>query len=114
MNNAIVFITLILAVMYNILNIWVLNKEGIRLTEKGRKLRIWGSLTLTAVFLLSFITIVSNSLENLEKWYYLMVILIATGFNTFVEWKYRKGSKMYTIDVILLIVGVSLVYLFYF
>lgn len=114
MNNSIVFISMIITVLYHVLKMWILDKEEVELTEQGRKIRFWGSLILAAIFLIVFVILSVKSMSLINKWFVMLVVIVALGFHAFVEWKYRKGSKLYTIDLILLIVGIGLVYLFYF
>lgn len=104
----IAYISIILTLSHLILRKWIAGTERDELSEEGKKVDKWGKIILASI---SFITaIILLDLESAMKWFWIVIIIAAVGFQSFIDWKYQKGSKQYIISLIVLIQGVTLVY----
>ncbi|MEW9108433.1 DUF4181 domain-containing protein [Cytobacillus gottheilii] len=50
--------------------------------------------------------------ENMIEWFFIAVVITIMGFQTFIDWKYLKGSKQYILSLAVGILGVGLVGVF--
>ncbi|WP_054027713.1 DUF4181 domain-containing protein [Bacillus sp. FJAT-28004] len=91
-----------------ILRKWLVGAEKAELSDRGKKVRVWGSIIIA---LIAFTIIILGDLEgNALKWFLMLLIITNAGFQSFIDWKYLKGSKEYIVSLIVLLIGVALVY----
>ncbi|URN95661.1 MAG: DUF4181 domain-containing protein [Candidatus Pristimantibacillus lignocellulolyticus] len=112
--------TILLISLFLTLTHWILRKEIVdtdreELTEAGKKVNMWGKIILVTI---GFITvIILFSLDELYgdvmKRFIIIFIIMALGFQTFIDWKFLKGTREYIVSLIVLILGVNLVYFLY-
>lgn len=105
-------ISIILTFSHLILRKRIAGTEREELPAKGKKVDIWGKIILASIGIITA-TIFLN-LDDLDgdamKWFWMLIIIIVVGFQSFIDWKYLKGSKQYIVSLIVLILGVTLVY----
>ncbi|RED52986.1 DUF4181 domain-containing protein [Cohnella lupini] len=80
----------------------------------GKNINRWvkGFLALIAICIYFFALKTTD--YNATKWFWLIVFLVAIGFQAFMEWKYLKDSKEYIISLILLALGLIYICIFIF
>ncbi|WML48551.1 DUF4181 domain-containing protein [Neobacillus sp. PS3-34] len=86
----------------------IVGPEREELTEDGKGVDLWGKVILSALGIITFIFI--NIENEAMKWFWILFVIAAFGFQSFVDWKYLKESKRYIVSLIVLIFGVTLVY----
>ncbi|MHC0038764.1 DUF4181 domain-containing protein [Pseudoneobacillus sp. C159] len=101
-------ICIILAFSHFILRLIIVGHERKELTEDGKTVDLWGKVMLSALGIITFIFIYIES--EAMKWFWIIFVIAALGFQSFVDWKYQKESKRYIVSLIVLIIGVTLVY----
>lgn len=101
------FIGIILAFASFILRLMINGDETKELSEDGKAINLWGKVILSAVAII--IAIYMNYNGQSLKWFWLILIIAAFGFQAFVDWKYLKNSKQYIVSLIVLVMGVTLV-----
>lgn len=83
------------------------------MSEEGKDVSLWGKFILVCIGIIAYIVIVV--IDGLEseamKWFWMSFVVIALGFQSFIDWKYLKSSKQYIASLIVLVLGVTLVYL---
>lgn len=52
--------------------------------------------------------------ENVMKWFWLVFLILITGFYSFMEWKFLKDSKEYIVPLISMAVGIIFILIFMF
>lgn len=98
---------LILVFSHFILRLIIVGPEKKVLSEDGRLIDLWGKIILSALGII-IIFLNYDEIETL-KWFWLLLIIVAFGFQSFVDWKYQKDSKQYIVSLIVLVMGVGLV-----
>ncbi|HWO76455.1 MAG TPA: DUF4181 domain-containing protein [Bacillus sp. (in: firmicutes)] len=99
-------IGLIIALTYLALRIMIVGTKKVEISEDGKYIERWGRIILAA---LGVIIVIFINIEAI-KWFFILFIIAIIGFQSFIDWKYRKGSKEYIASLITLIVGVLFVY----
>ncbi|OPA75364.1 hypothetical protein BVG16_22520 [Paenibacillus selenitireducens] len=112
MGIAIGFICIILWFSHLILRIWIIGSEKEELTEEGKEVSFSGKIIFALIGIITVIVIIvtDNSQSDVMKWFWMLYIITALGFQSFIDWNYRKGSKQYVVSLIVLVLGVTLVY----
>ncbi|RUT33511.1 DUF4181 domain-containing protein [Paenibacillus zeisoli] len=109
-----VIIGMILSISSNLLRRWLVgDAEQAELSRTGRKVDLWGKVILL-LFIIGCIVVmvIEDRLKGAAlKWLMIITISLAGGFQTFIDWKYRKGSKEYLAPLIVVALGVTLVLL---
>jgi len=72
-------------------------------TDGGEKYR-WGSVFIFTLVFIGILVFVDKNLDHL-KWFFVLIIVLHRGFQSFMEWKYVEGNK-YRLSLLLLLVGV--------
>ncbi|SDT24681.1 protein of unknown function [Paenibacillaceae bacterium GAS479] len=104
----ILMIVSILSLSHWILRKWVFRIEKEELSRRGKKVNFWG---ITLILLASIYIIFSDTYENYDlKSFWMLFVLISKGFHSFIDWKYREGSKEYIVTLLVLVIGEVLVY----
>ncbi|MGZ9583706.1 DUF4181 domain-containing protein [Paenibacillus marinisediminis] len=113
--GAIVFILIILTFSQILLRLWIVGTEKEEIAEEGKDISLWGKVILAVISLITFIVIIAvDSAEGKAiKWFWMILIIAANGFQSFIDWKYLKGSKQYMVSLIVLLIGVTMVYYLY-
>ncbi|MCR8658789.1 DUF4181 domain-containing protein [Paenibacillus endoradicis] len=113
-------ITISLIALFLTLSHWILRKKIVgtdreELTEAGKKVNIWGKIVLTIIIFTTIIFLFSVDIlaGEVMKWFWMVVIIMGLGFQTFIDWKYLKDSIEYIVSLIVLILGVMLIYFLY-
>ena len=89
-------------------------KKNIFKTD-GKYTYVFGLIVIATIGFgsISFLNI--DILDNNDmKWFWLGFLILITGFNSFVEWKFLKDSKEYLVSLIAMIVGTIYILLFMF
>ncbi|MGZ9585849.1 DUF4181 domain-containing protein [Paenibacillus marinisediminis] len=109
---AIGFISIILALSDLILRKWIAGTKKVELPDEGKKVEKWGKIILATIGIITVIIFLDLDILDADamKWFWMVVIITAFGFQSFIDWKYLKGSKLYIVSLINLILGVILVY----
>lgn len=104
-------IVIVLTVAHLALKIWIVGKEKEEMPEAGKNVGLWGKSAFAVLAIsIYFVLIMTGRTEGeLIKWFLMLLIIMAVGFQSFLEWKYLKGSKQYIVSLIVLILGVILV-----
>ncbi|MEC0093150.1 DUF4181 domain-containing protein [Paenibacillus macquariensis] len=112
MGGKIGLICILLAFSHLILRIWLVETERKELPDEGKEVSIWGKIIIALIGIITCIVIiiVDGSEGKAMKWFWMLFIITAMGFQSFIDWKYLKGSKEYIASLIVLIIGVTLVY----
>ncbi|MBH5320410.1 DUF4181 domain-containing protein [Paenibacillus sp. GSMTC-2017] len=112
MDARIIIILLVCHLVRFILERNIVRNEDILMLEEGRELRGKGKIILVILTTIALvvITILSDAESNAFKWFFISLLVIAFGFNSFIEYTYRKGSKRYIVSLITMIVGVIMLY----
>lgn len=110
--TTIAFIAIILTLANGIISKWVVDTGKEELPAEGKKVDMWGKIILASIGIISLIIILN--IEDIDriitKWFWMVFIILAVGFQAFIDWKYLKGSKQYIVSLIVLILGVILGY----
>ncbi|KTD87374.1 DUF4181 domain-containing protein [Paenibacillus etheri] len=106
------FLILILSFSYFILRIWIVGPDKEKLSDDGNELNIKGKLILGLVGLITAIVImIADGVQGIVmKWFWIVLIIIALGFQSFIDWKFLKHTKQHIVSLIVLVEGVVLVY----
>jgi|AraplaMF_Col_mLB_1032019.scaffolds.fasta_scaffold05845_4 Domain of unknown function (DUF4181) len=109
----IAFIVIILSLTNWILKKWVTDMKNEELSDEGKKVNRWVKIILSTICVISVVFFLNLEILDSDamKWFWMIVILAAVGSESFIEWKYLKGSKQYLISLIVLFLGEILVYL---
>ena len=110
MGGKIGIICILLAFSFLVLRIWLVGTEKKELPEEGKKVDIWGKIILGLIGVITFFVFINGSEVNAMKWFWMLLIVAAMSFQSFIDWKYLKGSKQYIASIIVLVIGVTLVY----
>lgn len=102
-------ISVILAFTNLFLRKWLVGTGKQQLSEQGKRVSIWGTIII-ALFAIIMIILLDDTEINIMKWLMMLLIIIAVGFQCFIDWKYLKGTKVWIVSLSLLIMGVTLVY----
>ncbi len=105
-------ISILLAFSHFILRKWIVDKERAELPEEGKEVNIWGKLILALVGIVAYvIIIIAYGVEGMNmKWFWMIIVIMASGFEIFIDWKYIRASKQHVVSFIVLVLGVALVY----
>lgn len=105
-------ILIILAFSNLFLRIWIVSPDKEKLPEEGYELNIKVKLILALVGLITgVVIIIADGTEGVVmKWFWIVVIIVAIGFQSFIDWKFLKHTKQHIVSLILLVLGVVLVY----
>lgn len=108
MLGGILLIVFALGILYQILRLWLVSEKG-ELPEEGKEWNIWGKLILSIVAVISFLLIkyLAGEESELMKWYWLLLLIISGGFQTWLDWTYRRQTREYRADAIWLILGIA-------
>jgi hypothetical protein len=81
----------------------------------GKNINRWvkGLVALIAIWIYFFVLDDATD-HNTIKWFWLILFLVAMGFQAFMEWRYLKGSKEYLISLILVAFGLIYICIFIF
>ncbi|MGO4348772.1 DUF4181 domain-containing protein [Paenibacillus sp. MCAF9] len=87
---------------------WIVGTAKKETSDKGKKVSMWGMIiaAIIAAANIIFIDLEGNAL----KWFCMVFIFIIAGFQSFVDWKFLKGSKEYIVTLLVLVIGVTLSY----
>lgn len=109
---AIAFIVIILTLSNWILRKWIIGNDNEELSDEGRKVNRWVKIILLVIAGISVFFILKLEVLNSDamKWFWMIALLTALGSESFIEWKYLKGSKQYLISLIVLLLGEILIY----
>ncbi|AIQ36642.1 hypothetical protein R50345_19570 [Paenibacillus sp. FSL R5-0345] len=112
---AIPFIVLILAFSGFFLRVWIVGPDKEKISDDGNELNIKGKLILGLIGLISAIVImIADGVQGIGmKWFWIVFIIIAVGFQSYIDWKFLKHTKQHIVSMILLVEGVVLVYFFF-
>ncbi|WP_176215085.1 DUF4181 domain-containing protein [Cytobacillus gottheilii] len=47
--------------------------------------------------------------DHMFKWFFIAFVIVTMGFQTFIDWKYLKGSKQYIVSLVIAVFGVGVV-----
>ncbi|QED46467.1 DUF4181 domain-containing protein [Cytobacillus dafuensis] len=105
------FICLILVFFHWILRIIITGNIKEELPENAKDFDLYGKIILALIGIITIIIfIVVNEVEgDVIKWFWMIFIILALGFQSFIDWKYLKDSRRYIVSIIVLIIGVGLV-----
>lgn len=110
--GAIVLLCVVLTSAHWILRILFTGDEEMELLadEDGNDVALYGRIILSLMGIITFITImVVDGVEGvIMKWFWIVFIAMALGFQAFIDWKYWKGSKRYIVSLCVLVIGVLL------
>ncbi|MBY0121535.1 DUF4181 domain-containing protein [Bacillus sp. S/N-304-OC-R1] len=110
-SNSIVFICIILTFVHLMLRIMITGKIKEELPEDAKDFALYGRIILALIGII--IVIIFSVLDNIEgnviKWFWIIFTTLALGFNSFIDWKYLKGSKRYIVSIVTLIFGILLI-----
>jgi hypothetical protein len=108
--GAVVLLCVLLVAAHWILRILITGDEELQLPEDGQDANLIGKIILALIGVISSIIIILvDGVEGeMMKWFWMIFIFIALGFQAFIEWKYLKGSKRYLVSVIVCLIGVGL------
>lgn len=101
------FICVILAFAHFFLRVIIIGPERKKLDEDGKAIDLLGKIMLVALGIIIFPFIYDKT--EAMKWFWLLLVIVAFGFQSFVDWKYRVGSKQYIVSLIVLVLGIGLV-----
>lgn len=109
------FLVLILSISYYFLRIWIVGPDREKLSDDGNELNIKVKLILALIALITGIIIMlaDGAQGNVMKWFWIVLIIIALGFQSFIDWRFLKHTKHHFVSLILLVEGVVLVYFFF-
>ncbi|WP_375103361.1 DUF4181 domain-containing protein [Paenibacillus sp. RS8] len=112
---AIPFLVLILAFSGFFLRVWIVGPDKEKISDDGNELNIKGKLILGLIGLISAIVImIADGVQGIGmKWFWIVFIIIAVGFQSYIDWKFLKHTKQHIVSMILLVEGVVLVYFFF-
>ncbi|ASK63904.1 hypothetical protein CFK37_17950 [Virgibacillus phasianinus] len=79
----------------------------------GKNVHRWG-MVIIGVISIYFLFSLDIFNENVMKWFWLSFIIIAQSFQSFMEWKFLKGSKQYVVSLIVLMLGLIYFFIFMF
>ncbi len=79
----------------------------------GKIINILGLIIIATMGICSafFIDIFDN---NVMKWFWLCLLILIVGFQSFLEWKFLKESKDYIVSLIVLLIGIIYIFIFMF
>lgn len=105
-------ICLILIFAHHILSAWIVGSKRVEITKEGKDVVRWVKIVLAVIGILASIVIavIDPTEGKVTKWFWMSFVIIALGFQSFMDWKQLKGSKQYIVSLIVLILGVILVY----
>ncbi|WP_433944573.1 DUF4181 domain-containing protein [Paenibacillus sp. SN-8-1] len=106
-------IAIILSISSYLLRRWIVGTVEVDgISRVGRKAEIWGKVILFLFAIASIVVmVIEDRLKGATlKWLMIIAIILAGGFQTFVDWKYRKGSKEYLASLVVLALGVALAF----
>lgn len=107
-------IVLLLTVFFNlILRIWTVGLGRLELPEEGKETAIWGRIILAAIGIIGvFIFYATGAADQpAMKWFWMLFMLAAIGFQAFLDWRYLKGTKNYIVTLTTLVFWEVLAYL---
>lgn len=83
------------------------------LSDEGKQVNRWAKIILVSIAVISIFFIIKLEIfdSHAMKWFWMIALLTAVGSQSFIEWKYLKGSKQYLISLIVLLLGEILIYL---
>ena len=113
--NLIMGITvIILSVSDLLLRKWIVGPNKNELPDEGRKFDRWGRLTLMVIVGIPLFVLIwlntKDQYSEVIKVLWRITVVMAGGFQLFVDWKYLKGTREYLVSLIVLIEGIVLVY----
>ena len=108
---ALQLLVLFLAFFHLLLRLLIIKNEKAEIGEDGSKVNLWGKLViaLIAIPISSFIIMTNNLESQVMKWFFVLLVIVALGFQSFIDWKYLKGSKRFVVSIVVGIIGVVLV-----
>ncbi|WP_340003977.1 DUF4181 domain-containing protein [Paenibacillus sp. FSL K6-0276] len=106
------FLVIILSFSHLFLRIWIVGPDKEKLSDDGNELNMKGKLILVLVGLITgiIIMIADGAQGIVMKWFWIVIIIIALGFQSFIDWKFLKHTKQHIVSLIVLVLGVVLVY----
>ncbi|USB33062.1 DUF4181 domain-containing protein [Paenibacillus sp. YPG26] len=107
-----VIIIIILSISQYLLRRWIVGAEAKdELPRAGKRVDLWGKVILLLIAMIWAVNLIVEDrlTDDIFKWFMIAIIVLATGFQAFVDWKYRKSSKEYIVSLIVLVMGVVLV-----
>lgn len=76
----------------------------------GKNIQRWGFTILFLIFISLVISLyILNANDDVIKLFWLCLVIIALGFQAFLEWRFLKGYKEYMVTLTTLIVSVIFV-----
>ena len=109
--SSLFFILLIVRIL---LKIWIVKGEKINISETdGYRFYIWGGIILCLISMLILFQLDFTDLSRM-RWFWLIFLIIALGFNGFIQWKYMRESKEHIISLVSLVIGTAYILLFMF
>lgn len=109
---AMAFIVIILTLSNWILRKWIIGNDNEELSDEGKKVTRWVRIILVTIGGISVFFILKLEIlySDAMKWFWMIALLTAVGSESFIEWKYLKGSKQFLISLIILLLGEILIY----
>ncbi|MFX3631512.1 MAG: hypothetical protein ACE3L7_33880 [Candidatus Pristimantibacillus sp.] len=105
-------IGMFLALLSLIIRKWIVGPDREELWGIGKTVDIWGKIILILMTIIIFFVIFQGNEPESDviKWFSMIVMMVSTGFQIFIHWKYLESSKEYIVALIVLVVGVILIY----
>lgn len=107
MIGGILLIAVALNVLSHILRIWLVSERG-ELSEEGKEKNIWGKIILVLIGIVGFllVNVMAGAESQTMKWYLLLVLTLSVGFQTWLDWTYRRQTREYLVDAIIFIMAI--------
>lgn len=103
-------IVIILSISHLVLRKFWIGSEKEEISREGKKINLWGKAILAFIAIITnFIILTYYSEGSVMKWFFIILIIVALGFQSWIDWKYVKNSKQYKVSIMVLILGVILV-----
>lgn len=110
MGLSVPFLALIVGIANLIVGKLIIRGERRKISEtEGKYIQIWG-LSIIAIIGLGSLFILDIFDPHMMKWFWLGFLILAIGFQAFLDWKFLKDSKEYVVSLIILVIG--LIYIF--
>lgn len=76
----------------------------------GKNIDRWGRSIILVIFLCALPFVITKDTISVIKWYWIIYLIVLSGFQSILEWKYLKNSKQYVTTLIFLMLGVIIMY----
>lgn len=114
MSIAAPLLAVFISIAYLILSKLFVGKNKRKVSETtGKNIQLWGLVIigLVSIYCIFALDILDN---NVMKWFWLSFIIIALGFQSFLEWKFLKEIKQYVVSLFVLMLGLIYIIIFMF